>query len=182
MFPRMAPAQYTVGFDTTKGSFAVSVDRSWSPNGADRFHELVESGFYDDVAFFRVLDGFVAQFGISGEPETAKRWREAPIKDDPVAHTNARGTLTFATAGPNTRTTQLFINLVDNGRLDSMGFSPFGRVSQGFDVVESLFSGYGEGAPRGKGPDQGRIQAEGNAYLKEQFPDLDYVITARITG
>jgi len=176
----MAPEQFNIEFDTTQGSFTVAVDRSWSPNGADRLHELVESGFYNDVAFFRVLEGFVAQFGISGDPATSKRWREDAIDDDPVVQSNARGTLTFAMAGPNTRTTQLFINLVDNGRLDDMGFSPVGRITDGFGVVESLYSGYGEGSPHGSGPDQGRIQHHGNDYLRADFPELDYITEARI--
>jgi peptidyl-prolyl cis-trans isomerase A (cyclophilin A) len=178
----MAPDTFTVDFNTTRGRFTVAVDRSWAPNGADRFHELVESGFYDDVAFFRVLSGFVAQFGISGDPDVAKKWRSAPIDDDPVVQSNSRGTITFATAGPNTRTTQLFINLADNTRLDSMGFSPFARVADGFDVVEALYADYGEGAPNGSGPSQGLIESRGNAYLKEEFPHLDFVTEARITS
>jgi peptidyl-prolyl cis-trans isomerase A (cyclophilin A) len=140
----------------------------------------VTSGVYDDVAFFRVLDGFVAQFGISGDPDTAARWRGKRITDDPAVRSNTAGTISYAMAGPHTRTTQLFINLADNARLDAMGFAPFAELTAGFDVVESLYGGYGEGAPRGRGPDQGLIQSEGNAYLREKFPKLDYVTKATI--
>jgi peptidyl-prolyl cis-trans isomerase A (cyclophilin A) len=175
-----APDTYKARFETSAGDFVLQVDRAWAPLGADRFHELVRDGFFDDVRFFRVLDGFVAQFGINGDPAVAAKWRGANISDDPVTQTNAKGTITFATAGPNTRTTQLFINLVDNGRLDEMGFSPFGRVVEGMDVVAKLYGGYGEGAPAGNGPDQGRLQREGNAYLDQEFPKLDYVKKASI--
>jgi len=175
-----APDKFKAKFETTKGTFEVEVTRAWSPNGADRFYNLVKIGFFNDIAFFRVLDGFVAQFGIHGNPEVMGKWREARITDDAVKETNARGTLVFATAGPNTRTTQLFINFGNNANLDGMGFSPFGKVVSGMDVVDSLYKGYGEGAPRGRGPDQGRIQSQGNSYLKEMFPELDYVKTATI--
>ena len=176
----MAPETFSVAFDTSKGRFAVEVNRAWAPKGADRFHELVESGFFNDVAFFRVLEGFVAQFGISGDPEKAATWRDNIIDDDPVVESNVAGTLTFATSGPNSRTTQLFINLADNTRLDAMGFAPFARVSDGFGVVESLYADYGEGAPQGRGPSQGRIQSHGNAYLRDEFPELDYIIEATV--
>lgn len=175
-----APATFKAKFETTKGEFTVEVTRDWSPNGADRFYNLVKIGFFNDIAFFRVLDGFVAQFGIHGNPKVMEKWREARITDDQVKQTNARGTLVFATAGPNTRTTQLFINFGNNANLDGMGFSPFGKVVSGLDVVDALHKGYGEGAPRGMGPDQGRIQMQGNTYLKESFPLLDYVKTATI--
>lgn len=176
-----APASYKARFKTTKGDFVVEVTRDWSPNGADRIYNLVKLGFFTDIAFFRVLDGFVAQGGIHGDPAVSARWRSARIPDDPSAgKTNARGTMVFATAGPNTRTTQFFINFKDNGMLDSMGFTPFGKVVDGMQVVDSLYKGYGEGAPRGDGPDQGRIQGEGNAYLKKDFPKLDYIKSAAI--
>ena len=177
----MAPSTYSISFQTTKGSFTARIHRDWSPNGADRLHELVETGYYDDVAFFRVLDGFVAQFGMSGDPAVGKSWREKSIADDPVQASNTKGTISFAMAGPGTRTTQLFVNLADNSRLDSMGFSPVGEVTDGMDVVESLYGGYGEGAPRGNGPNQGSIQERGNEYLRESFPDLDYIEKATIT-
>lgn len=175
-----APAKYTVEFETTKGKFQIEVDRAMAPVGADRFYTLVKQGFFTDIAFFRVLSGFVAQFGIHGDPAKAMKWREKKIKDDPVKGTNAKGTLTFATAGPNTRTTQLFLNLVDNKRLDGMGFAPFGKVTSGMDVVSQLYSGYGEGSPMGSGPAQGRIQTQGNKYLKKDFPKLDYIKSAKL--
>ncbi|HMP81620.1 MAG TPA: peptidylprolyl isomerase [Verrucomicrobiota bacterium] len=175
-----APETFKVKFETTQGSFTVEVTRSLAPNGADRFYNLVRSGYFTDIAFFRVIQGFMCQFGIHGDPKIAAAWRVAQIPDDPVKTGNARGTITFATAGPNTRTTQFFINFGDNSRLDDMGFSPFGKVIQGMDVVDKIYNGYGEGAPRGRGPDQGRIQMEGNAYLKKDFPNLDYIKSAVI--
>lgn len=175
-----APDTFTVNVDTTKGAFAIEVTRAWAPNGADRFYNLVKNGYYDQVRFFRVIGGFMAQFGIHGDPALSAEWRNARIPDDPVKQSNKKGYITFATAGPNTRTTQLFINLVDNGGLDGQGFAPIGRVVSGMDVVEKLHNGYGEGAPRGKGPEQGRLQAEGNAYLEKNFPQLDYIKTASI--
>lgn len=178
----MAPQEFDIRFETTKGEFTARAHRDWSPNGVDRLHELVSGGFFEDIAFFRVLDGFVAQFGISGDPGTASEWRQKQIEDDPVKASNTQGTISFAMAGPGTRTTQLFVNLSDNTRLDSMGFSPVAEVTEGMDVVQSLHGGYGEGAPRGNGPDQGRIQQHGNAYLKESFPKLDYVTKAEIVG
>jgi peptidyl-prolyl cis-trans isomerase A (cyclophilin A) len=175
-----APATFSANFDTSKGLFVVTVHRDWAPNGADRFYNLVKNGFYDDVRFFRVIDGFMAQFGIHGNPAVASAWRNANIKDDAVKQSNKRGFVVFATAGPNTRTTQLFINFGDNAQLDKSGFSPFGEVTKGMDVVDKIYNGYGEGAPRGKGPDQSRVQSEGNAYLAKDFPKLDYVKTATI--
>jgi len=175
-----APASYKVKFDTSKGAFVVQVTRAWAPQGADRFYNLVKSGFFDNVRFFRVVSGFMVQFGINGDPATMARWRDAPINDDPVTQSNKRGYITFATAGPNTRTTQVFINFVDNGNLDSMGFAPFGRVVSGIEVVDALNAEYGEGAPRGRGPDQGRLQREGNAYLAKEFPRMDFVKKATI--
>jgi peptidyl-prolyl cis-trans isomerase A (cyclophilin A) len=175
-----SPAVYQAKFDTSKGAFVIEVHRDWAPNGADRFYNLVKNGFYNDARFFRVLEGFMAQFGINGNPEISAVWRDANIKDDPVKQSNVRGTVTFATAGPNTRTTQIFIDFGDNAGLDGQGFSPFGKVVSGMDVVDSLYGGYGEGAPRGDGPDQGRVQAYGNAYLAKSFPKLDYVKTAII--
>ena len=154
--------------------------RDWAPIGADRFYNLVKRGFYDSARFFRVINGFMAQFGINGDPSIQTVWRTAQLRDDPVKESNRRGYITFATSGPNTRTTQLFINLVDNASLDRSGFAPFGRVVSGMDVVEKLHSGYGEGAPRGSGPDQGRVQAEGNRYLEKEFPRLDYIKMATI--
>ena len=175
-----APATYNVQFDTSKGAFVVEVQRDWAPNGADRFYNLVKNGFFDSARFFRVISGFMVQFGINGDPKLSAVWREARIKDDPVKKSNARGAITFATAGPDTRTTQVFINYADNSRLDGQGFAPFGTVTSGMDVVDKLYNGYGEGAPSGQGPAQDRIQREGNAYLTSQFSKLDYIKKATI--
>jgi len=165
-----APETFKAQFDTTKGKFTIEVTRSLSPNGADRFYNLVHSGYFKDVAFFRVIPGFMCQFGIHGDPGVSAKWRAAAIADDPVKGSNTRGTITFATAGPNTRTTQLFINFADNINLNGMGFSPFGKVTEGMDVVDKINGEYGEGAPGGSGPNQGRVQMEGNTYLKKDFP------------
>ncbi|MEM7397530.1 MAG: peptidylprolyl isomerase [Pseudomonadota bacterium] len=175
-----APDTFKAKFDTSKGTFVVQVERFWAPNGADRFYNLVKAGFYNDARFFRVIDGFMVQFGISGNPDVSAAWTNATIPDDPVRESNTRGTVTFATAGPNTRTTQVFINFNNNSGLNSQGFAPFGKVVSGMDVVDSLFNGYGEGAPRGNGPNQGLIKAQGNAYLVTQFPKLDYIKKATI--
>ncbi len=174
-----APSAYTVSLETTEGEIVIDVRREWAPAGADRFYELVKSGYFTDVAFFRVVDGFMAQTGIHGDPAVAAEWRDRRIPDDAVRESNTRGAVSFAMAGPGSRTTQFFINLVDNARLDPMGFAPFGRVRD-MSVVDRLYSGYGEGAPGGRGPDQTRIQREGNAYLRASFPELDYIRSARI--
>jgi peptidyl-prolyl cis-trans isomerase A (cyclophilin A) len=175
-----APETYRAQFETTKGNFTVEVTRAWAPLGADRFYNLLKDGFYDGARFFRVLPGFVVQFGIPGDPAVARTWRSARISDDPVTQTNSPGSITFATSGPNSRTTQVFINLGNNANLDGMGFAPFGRVTEGMEIVGQLHSGYGEGAPQGRGPDQGRIQSEGNAYLERDFPKLDYIKKATV--
>ncbi len=175
-----APASYKVKFDTSKGPFIVQVHRDWAPLGADRFYNLVKNGFYDNARFFRVVSGFMVQFGINADPRLSAVWRDAAINDDPVKQSNARGMITFAMRGPNTRTTQVFINFGNNARLDTGGFAPFGQVVSGMTVVDALYSGYGEGAPRGAGPEQGRIQSEGNAYLIKEFAKLDYIKTATI--
>lgn len=175
-----APATFRAKFETSKGEFVIEVHRDWAPHGADRFYNLVRNGFYDGVRFFRVIEGFMAQFGIHGDPRIAAVWRGAQIPDDPVVQSNRRGYVSYAMAGPNTRTTQVFINFVDNTRLDQMGFAPFGVVVEGMDVVDQLYSGYGEGAPRGTGPDQRYIQAQGNEYLNREFPNLDYVVRATV--
>lgn len=175
-----APDVYRVKFETSKGAFVVEVQRAWAPFGADRFYELVKAKFYDEARFFRVLRGFVVQWGINKDPETSAKWRRMEIVDDPVKESNRRGTITFATGGPNTRTTQVFINLADNRRLDGTGFAPFGKVVEGMDVVDSLYAGYGEGSPQGGGPDQQMVESRGNAYLTEHYPRLDYIKTAAI--
>ena len=175
-----APATFKANFVTSQGPFVITVTRSWAPLGADRFYNLVKSGYFDGIRFFRVIPGFMAQFGIHGTPAVQSAWRSASLKDDPVRQSNKRGTVTFATAGPNTRTTQFFINFGDNTGLDKQGFAPFGEVVTGMSVVDKINAEYGEGAPRGKGPDQGRIQAEGNAYLNKEFPKLDYIKSATV--
>ena len=175
-----APETFKAQFDTTKGKIVIEVTRSLAPNGADRFYNLVRSGYLTDISFFRVIKGFMCQFGIHGDPSVSAKWREANIPDDAVKGSNTRGTITFATAGPNTRTTQLFINFGDNQGLDSQGFSPFGKVVEGMDVVDNINGEYGEGAPAGRGPNQHRIQMEGNAYLKKDYPNLDYIKSATI--
>jgi peptidyl-prolyl cis-trans isomerase A (cyclophilin A) len=176
-----APEEFAIQFETSKGSFVVDVTRAWSPLGADRFYNLVKNGFYDDVRFFRIVPNFVVQFGMNGNPEISEIWQNARIKDDPVAQSNKAGSLTFAMSGPNSRTTQIFINLKDNARLDEMGFSPFGMVSDGMDVVTALYSDYGDGPPRGRGPNQSQIVLEGNEYLDKNFPELDRIVKATVT-
>lgn len=176
-----APDVFKARFTTTKGAFVVEVHRAWAPNGADRFYDLVKLGFFDDTRFFRAVDGFMVQFGLSGDPTVSKKWQTANVQDDPVTQSNKRGFISFAqTNAPNTRSTQVFINLADNARLDPMRFAPFGQVVQGMDIVDSLYKGYGEGAPMGAGPDQSRIQAMGNAYLDAAFPKLDAIKHAEI--
>jgi len=178
---KTAPDSFKVRMATSQGPFTVTVHRAWAPQGADRFYNLVRGGYYDDARFFRVIRGFMVQFGIHADPAVSVLWKEAALPDDPVLETNTRGRITFATRGPNTRTTQLFINYTNaNSRLDGMGFAPFGEVTEGMDVVDKLYSGYGEGAPRGAGPDQGLIQAQGNEYLKSGFPNLDYIQKAEL--
>jgi peptidyl-prolyl cis-trans isomerase A (cyclophilin A) len=172
-----APDKYEVRFKTTRGEFTLQVTRAWSPLGADRFYNLVKAHFYDNTAFFRVVPGFVVQFGISDRPAVSAAWKHTEIADDPVSQTNKRGAITFATAGPNTRTTQVFINLKDNPRLDGMGFSPFGVVEgNGMNVVEMMYEGYGDNA----GPDQDQAEKQGAPYLKKGWPKLDYIISASV--
>jgi peptidyl-prolyl cis-trans isomerase A (cyclophilin A) len=175
-----APATFKARFDTSKGVFVIEVHRAWAPNGADRFYNLVKSGFYDNARFFRVVSGFMVQFGINGNPAVSTPWRTATIRDDQVTQSNTRGFITFATSGKDSRTTQAFINFGNNNRLDGMGFSPFGKVVSGMDVVEKLFAGYGDSPPHGTGPDQSRVQTEGNAYLSKEFSKLDFVKKATI--
>jgi peptidyl-prolyl cis-trans isomerase A (cyclophilin A) len=175
-----APATFRVKFQTGQGDFVVEAQRDWAPIGVDRFYNLVKNGFYDGTCFFRVISGFMAQFGIHGDPKVAAAWRQERIQDDPVKQSNKRGYISYATAGPGTRTTQLFINYADNSQLDKMGFAPIGRVVEGLAVVDRLYAGYGEGAPQGKGPNQGRIQMEGNDYLTKNFPQLDCITKATI--
>ncbi len=176
-----APPVYKAKFDTSKGVFVIEVHRDWAPLGADRFYNLVKSGYYNDVRFFRVVPDFMVQFGINGDPKLSAPWRAAPrMKDDPVTQSNKRGYVTYATSGPDGRGTQVFINFKDNSGLDGRGFAPIGQVVSGMNVVETLYNGYGDSAPRGNGPDQGRVQMEGNAYLAKDFPKLDYIKKATI--
>jgi len=175
-----APDLYKVNLDTSKGAVVIEVHRDWAPMGADRFYELVKSGYYDGVRFFRVLPGFMAQFGIAADPKLTAKWKDANLQDDPAKQSNTRGMVTFATAGPNTRTTQMFINTANNTFLDSQGFSPIGQVVSGIEVVDKFYNGYGEGAPRGRGPDQPQIEQQGNAYLEKDFPQLDYINKATV--
>jgi len=169
-----APAAFKARFTTTAGDFVVEVHRDWAPLGADRFYNLVRNGYFTNAAFFRVLPGFVVQFGLNADPAVNKLWDHATIHDDPVLQSNKRASIVFATAGPNTRTTQLFINFADNASLDGMGFAPFGSVVEGMDVVDKIYPGYRE-APR-----QDLITNQGDAYLKANFPSIDKIKLARI--
>ena len=177
-----APDRFRVTLDTTRGAIAIDCVRAWAPLGADRFYTLVTSGYYDDSAFFRVVAGKWAQFGISGRPDVAKAWRQRAIPDDPFRESNVRGTVAFAFAAKDGRTTQVFINLVDNRAThDTEPFVPFGRIAVGMDVVDALYDGYGESALGGiRAGKQDPLFAGGNAYLKEHFPRLDYIKTARV--
>jgi cyclophilin family peptidyl-prolyl cis-trans isomerase len=176
-----APELFRVRFETSRGELVVEAHREWAPHGVDRFYALVASGFFDGSRFFRVVGGFIAQFGIAGDPAVMARWNARTIADDPVRQSNSRGTIAYAMTGPHTRSTQLYINLADNARLDGEGFAPIGRVSAGLDVVDRLYAGYGEGAGGGmRGGRQGKILAGGNDYLDAQFPRLDRLLRARL--
>jgi peptidyl-prolyl cis-trans isomerase A (cyclophilin A) len=177
-----APDSFRVDLETTKGDVVILVNRSWAPNGADRFYNLVKIGYYDDVAFYRVIRGFMAQCGFNGDPAVSAAWSKARIADDPVTQSNTRGMVTFAQpSAPNARTTQFFVNFGDNSYLKQHGaFAPFGKVISGMDVMDSIFAGYGDGAPNGNGPSQATIAREGNSYLKQNFPKLDYIKRATI--
>lgn len=178
-----APDSFSVRFVTSRGLFVVMAHRDWAPKGVDRFYYLVRHGFYDDTRFFRVIPRFVAQFGISPTPEANAEWAERRMPDEPVRHTNSIGTVAFAREGPNSRTVQLYVNLRDNPRLDTVsgfGFPPIAQVTSGMGVVDSLYAGYGEGPPRGRGPSQDSIAVQGNAYLQRHFPRLDYIVRTEI--
>jgi peptidyl-prolyl cis-trans isomerase A (cyclophilin A) len=175
-----APDSFKVAVETSKGNFTILARREWAPRGVDRFYHLVQLGYFDDARFFRVLRGFMAQFGLHGDPRVNTAWEPLTIEDDPVKQTNRPGTVSFATRGPNTRTTQLFINYGNNANLDGMGFAPIGEVVDGMAVVDSLYANYGEGAPDGSGPDQMKIASEGNPYLAREFPRLDFIRRARV--
>src|SRR5262245_19322132 len=169
-----APANFKAKFDTSKGAFVVEVHRDWAPKGADRFYNLVKNGFFDDARFFRVVPDFMVQFGINGDPNIQKNWANANITDDPVTKSNKRGYITFATRGKDTRTTQLCINVSDDTGHDRRGVATSGEVGTGMDIVDKITTQYGEK------PNQGSIQAEGNAYLNKEFPKLDYIKKATI--
>jgi peptidyl-prolyl cis-trans isomerase A (cyclophilin A) len=175
----VVPEVYDVAFDTTQGTFTVEVSRAWAPHGADRFYELVNMRYFDEGRFFRVLPGFIAQFGVHKDFKVHDVWREFFIVDDPRKQDNVRGTLAFAQSGPNTRATEVFINLGDNKVLDEQAFVPFARIVSGMDVPDKFYSGYGELGPEGKGPDSGRIEEEANEYLVPRFPKLDYIKHAK---
>ena len=178
---RPAPAEFRVRFETSQGVFVLAIDRALAPRGVDRFHQLIQAGFFDDSRFSRVVPGFIAQFGIPGDPRTRERWPAPAFPDDPVRGSNVRGTIAFAMTGPDTRTHQLFISLVDNSRLDAQGFAPLGRVIEGMDVVDRLYGGYGETAGGGmRAGRQQRVLAEGNRYLDADFPRLDRLRRARV--
>ena len=179
-----APDTYDVVLDTTQGEVVIRVHRDWAPHGADRFYNLVQAGYYDGCKFFRVIDGFMAQVGMHGDPRVNAAWRAAAIPDDPITQDNTRGRVTFAAqARPNTRTTQIFINTADNTRLKQAGsFAPFGEVIAGMEAIDALYSGYGEGAPQGRGPSQGQIMSQGNAYLERAFPKLDAIVSAHVVA
>ncbi len=178
---QQAPESFRVQFETTEGNFVVECHREWAPIGVDRFYNLVRIGFYEDVAFFRVIENFMAQFGLHGDPRVNEAWRDETIQDDPVEKSNKEGYVTFAMGKePNSRSTQIFINYTDNSKLDEMGFAPIGQVVEGMDVVRSIHAGYGDGPPRGNGPDQQAIVKKGNAYLDEEFPRLDDIEQATI--
>jgi peptidyl-prolyl cis-trans isomerase A (cyclophilin A) len=183
LWTKRAPQEFKAKLTTTKGDVVIDVHRDWAPLGADRFYNLVRSGYLSNVSFYRVVPSFIVQFGASPDPKVEAAWNKTPIKDDPVKQSNKRGFITFAMGGPNTRTTEVFINLKDNVQLDGMGFASFGEVTEGMDVVDKLFSGYGDMKEMGgRGPSQPRVQAEGKPYLDKEFPQLDSIKSAAITS
>ncbi len=175
-----APEEYKVLMETSAGNVVIAVHRAWAPLGADRFYNLVKVGFYDDTRIYRVVTDFMAQWGLNGEPRVNAVWRNYPITDDPVKHSNDRGTVTFATSGADARTTQVFINFQNNYFLDESGFAPFGEVVEGMDVAGKFHAGYGDGPPQGQGPNQAQIFSEGNAYLDASFPELTKIVKMTI--
>jgi peptidyl-prolyl cis-trans isomerase A (cyclophilin A) len=180
--PETPPETYRVKLETSKGDIVLEVRREWAPRGADQFFDLVRNRFYDGARFFRVVRGFVVQFGIHGDPATQRLWGDMKFRDDPVKQSNRKGFVSFAKLGPNSRTTQVFINLGDNVSLDKEGFAPFAQVVEGMEVVERLWSAYGEIPPKGQGPDPAKIMLEGNAYLDRDFPRLDTILRARVVA
>jgi peptidyl-prolyl cis-trans isomerase A (cyclophilin A) len=172
--PAQAPDTFQVKLETSKGNIVIDVTRAWAPNGVDRFYTLVKNGFYDGCRFFRVVEEFMAQFGINGDPKVNSLWNNSKIPDDPVKQSNKRGYITFAFVDANSRTTQAFFNFADNSYLDESGFTPFGKITQGLEVLDAIYNKYGET------PDQNKIQLEGNAYLEKNYPNLDYIKSATI--
>ncbi len=179
-FAETAPDEFRVRFETSAGDVLVDVHRDWAPLGADRFYNLVSGGFYDDTRVYRVLDGFMAQFGLNGDPYVNQAWKTRFLVDDPVIQANTRGRIAFAKGGRHTRTTEVFISYRDNSPLDGQGFAPFGEVVEGMDVVDAFHAGYGDGPPRGEGPYQAMAQARGNEYLDADFPELTRIVRATI--
>ena len=179
-FNETAPPRFAVRFETTAGDFTVEVHRSWAPLGADRFYNLVRAGYYDDTRVYRVVPGFMAQFGIHGDPFVHRAWSRAPLRDDPVTQSNTRGRVTFAKAGRNSRTAEIFISTVDNSRLDTDDFAPFGEVVEGMETVDAFHGGYGDGPPRGSGPYAAMAHARGNEYLDEEYPELTRILRASV--
>lgn len=175
-----APPRFLARFETTAGTFVVDVHRDWAPRGADRFYTLVSNGYYDDTRIYRVVDGFMAQWGIHGDPLVDYQWQDETLTDDPVRTSNTRGRVAFAKGGAHSRTTEIFVSYKDNSSLDDRGFAPFGEVVEGMDVVDAFHSAYGDGPPRGEGPYQAQAHAQGNAYFDQEFPELDRVVRATV--
>ncbi len=179
-FTETAPETFRVRFETSEGAFVVAATRAWAPLGVDRFYNLVRGGFFDDTRVYRVVDGFVAQFGLNGDPYVNQAWKTEYLVDDPVTQTNRRGRVTFAKGGLHSRTTEIFVSLRDNPQLDESGFAPFGEVVEGMEVVDAFHAAYGDGPPRGEGPYQAMVEARGNAYLDAEFPELTRIERATV--
>ncbi len=180
LFDETAPETYRAHFETNEGPFVVQVHRAWAPLGADRFYNLINAGYYNDVRVYRVVPDFVAEFGVNGSGTVTRIWHRFALLDDPVVESNTVGRLSFAASGPNSRTVQVFVNLRDNSSLDERGFAPFGEVVEGFDVVQRFYDGYGDGPPRGDGPYQAQAVIQGNEYLDTEFPELSRINSAEI--
>ena len=179
-FAATAPERFRVRFETSEGEFVVAARRDWAPLGVDRFYNLVRGGFFDDSRVYRAVDGFVAQFGLNGDPYVNQAWKTEFLVDDPVTQTNRRGTVTFAKGGRHSRTTEIFVNLRDNPQLDENGFAPIGEVVEGLEVADAFYTAYGDGPPRGEGPYQAMVEARGNAYLDADFPELTRIERATL--
>jgi peptidyl-prolyl cis-trans isomerase A (cyclophilin A) len=180
-FAETAPERFRVTLETSEGDVVIDVHRAWAPLGADRFYSLVRGGFFDDTRVYRVVDGFMAQFGLNGDPYVNQAWKSEFLVDDPVVESNTRGRVAFAKGGRHTRTTEVFISYKDNSALDDEGFAPFGEVVEGMDVVDAFYADYGDGPPRGDGPYQAMVEARGNDYLDADFPELTRIERATVT-